>query len=132
MHGGATMVRFVAVGTGAALLLFVLTWFFAAAGMPPLAAGAIAYAVAFAVTYLAQRGWSFGGQHAHGHALPRYFAAQAVAALTSGLAAQIAVSGPGWGHEAAAALATFAASGVSFLLSLLWVFPARPVHDAGS
>lgn len=132
MHDGATIARFVAVGVGATLLLLLLTWLLFAAGLPPFAGGTIAYAAAFAVAYAAQRGWSFGGRHAHRHALPRYFTAQAVAALTSGLSAQIAVSGLGWGHEAAAGLATVAASAVSMLLSLFWVFPARAVPVTGS
>jgi putative flippase GtrA len=125
MHDTATIARFVAAGLGAALLLFVLTWSLAAAGLPPFAAGTIAYAVAFAAAYLVQRGWSFGGHHAHGHALPRYLIAQAKAAFTSGVTAHFATTTLIWGHEASALLATTAASAVSFLLSLFWVFPPR-------
>lgn len=128
MHDAATIARFVATGLGAALLLFVLTWSLAAAGLPSFIAGAAGYAIAFAAAYLVQRGWSFGGKHAHRHALPRYFASQAAAALTSGAAAHIA-SSFGWGHDAAALLATVAASAVSFGLSLFWVFPARAAEN---
>lgn len=126
MHDRATIGRFVAVGVAAALLFFLLTWLFIAAGVPPFAAGTIAYAIVFAVAYLTQRGWSFRWQHAHRQALPRYAVAQAMAALMSGLAAQIGISGLGWPPEASALLAACAASAVSFVLSLFWVFPARP------
>lgn len=124
MHDGATIARFVATGLAAAILLFALTWSFTAAGLPPFVGGTLAYAVCFAVAYLAQRGWAFDGRHEHRQALPRYFVAQAAAGLTSGAAAQVATS-MGFGVEAAAAIATVAASAISFLLSLFWVFPAR-------
>ena len=92
MHDGATIARFVAMGLAAALLLFVLTWSFTAAGMPPFVGGLVAYAVCLAVAYLGQRGWSFGGRHTHRHAFPRYLATQALAALTSGAAMQFTTS----------------------------------------
>lgn len=131
MHDRATIGRFIVVGVAAALLFFLLTWLFiAAGGLPPFAGGTLAYAIVFAAAYLTQRGWSFRWQHAHGHALPRYAAAQALAAVVSGAVAQIGTSGLGWPAGAAALLAACVASATSLLLSLFWVFPARP-HSAG-
>lgn len=125
MHDRATIGRFIAVGGGAALLLFLLTWLLAAAGAPPFVAGTAAYATAFFAAYLTQRGWSFRWKHAHRDAFPRYVAAQTLAALISGVVAHVCMSGFGLPPEAAALLAACAASGISFLMSLFWVFPAR-------
>lgn len=130
-HDAATVARFVATGLGAALLLLVMTWSLAALGLAPFAAGALGYALAFAVAYLVQRSWSFRGRHAHRHALPRYLAAQALAALTSGAAAHLATAMLSWGHGASAFTATVAASAVSFVLSLFWVFPPQTEATGG-
>jgi len=129
-HDAATLARFAGVGIGAALLLFALTWGLTATGLGPFTAGVVAYAVSLAVAYLIQRDWSFRRRHAHVQALPRYLAVQALAALASGAVAHIASS---YGLEApvAAAAATVAASTVSLLLSLLWVFPARAGQEPG-
>ncbi|MBN9037910.1 MAG: GtrA family protein [Rhizobiales bacterium] len=129
-HDAATLARFAGVGLGAAALLFSLTWLLTEAGLPPFGAGIAAYAVSLAVAYLLQRGWSFGGRHAHGHALPRYLASQALAALTSGAVAHAASAG-GLDTGLASAAATIAASSVSLLLSLLWVFPAQAGPERG-
>jgi len=119
------LARFITVGAGAALLLFALTWLFATLGLPPFAGSVLAYAIAFAVAYSAQRAWTFGARHGHGHALPRYFAVQLACALVSGLAAHIAVTRLGMQPLAMSATTTIAASAASYLLSLFWVFPDR-------
>lgn len=121
--------RFLIVGVGAAVLLFALTWLFSRAGMPPFLGSALAYAVAFAVAYTAQRNWTFGGGHAHGRALPRYFAVQAGSAVTAGLVSHVAIEGFGLPPVVMAAAVTVAASAASYLLSTFWVFP-EPAPDA--
>lgn len=130
LHDAPTLARFAGVGLGAAALLFALTWLLSASGLPPFAAGIAAYAVSLAAAYLLQHGWSFGGRHAHGHALPRYLASQALAALTSGAVAHAAAA-VGTGPGPASAAATVAASTVSLLLSLVWVFPAHAGPERG-
>lgn len=129
-HDAATLARFASVGLGAAALLFSLTWLLTRAGLPPFSAGVAAYAASLAVAYLLQRGWSFGGRHAHGRALPRYLASQALAALTSGAVAHAASAG-GFDAGLASAAATVAASSISLLLALLWVFPAPASPERG-
>jgi putative flippase GtrA len=129
MHDAATLARFAGVGAGAAALLFALTWLLSAAGLPAFAAGTLGYALSFAAAYLAQRGWSFAGRHTHRHALPRYLASQAIAALVAGAVAH-AAAGLGATDGLASAASTIAASGVSLLLSLAWVFPARPAEGS--
>jgi putative flippase GtrA len=117
--------RFVVVGVGAACLLFVLTLAMTSAGLPPFPSSVLAYAVAFAVAYSAQRGWTFGARHGHSHALPRYFALQAGCAVFSGIVSHVAVTQLGMSPLAMSAMTTVLASAASYVLSLIWVFPDR-------
>lgn len=122
---GVQLVRFATVGVGAALILFVFSFLFRGLGMPPFIASTTAYAIAFAVAYSAQRGWTFGGAHDHAQAFPRYLAAQLACGLMSGLVAHIAVETL---HQSAfrmSVAATIAAGMTSYVLSSLWVFPSR-------
>ncbi|MER8631966.1 GtrA family protein [Mesorhizobium opportunistum] len=117
--------RFLVVGVGAALLLFVLSWLLVSSGLSPFAGSAIAYAIAFVVAYSAQRGWTFGAEHGHTRAFPRYLALQAGCAAFSGLVSHVAVTHFGLSPVAMSALTTVTTSTVSYFASLLWVFPAR-------
>jgi putative flippase GtrA len=119
---GARAVRFVIVGVGAAALFFVLSYLFVSAGMSPFAGAALAYAIAFAVAYTAQRAWTFGGRHGHGHALPRYFVIQLGCALLSGILAQLLVTYLKMPPLAMSAVTTIAASLASYFLSSRWAF----------
>ncbi|TGP47001.1 GtrA family protein, partial [bacterium M00.F.Ca.ET.229.01.1.1] len=84
--------RFLVVGVGAALLLFVLSWLLVSLGLSPFVGSAAAYAIAFVVAYSAQRGWTFGGEHDHATALPRYLTLQLGCAVFSGLVSHVAVA----------------------------------------
>ena len=117
--------RFFLVGGGSAGLFFVLTYLLATLGMPPFAASILAYAIAFVVAYTAQRGWTFGGRHAHSHSFPRYLALQVACALFSGVVAHAAVALFGMSPLAMSAVTTVLASAVSYVASSLWVFPDR-------
>ena len=117
--------RFVVVGVGAAGLFFILAYVLVVAGMPPFAGSMLAYAIAFVVAYTAQRGWTFGGRHAHSHSFPRYLALQVACALFSGVVAHAAVALFGMSPLAMSAVTTVLASAVSYVASSLWVFPDR-------
>ena len=117
--------RFLVVGVGAALLLFVLSWLLVSLGLSPFVGSAVAYAMSFVVAYSAQRGWTFGAEHDHASALPRYFTLQAGCAAFSGLVSHVAVTRFGLSPVAMSALATVAASAASYIVSSRWVFPAR-------
>ncbi|TPM35646.1 GtrA family protein [Mesorhizobium sp. B2-3-4] len=123
--------RFVVVGVGAAGLFFVLSWLLVSLGLPPFAGSAIAYATAFVIAYRAQRGWTFGEEHDHRTAFPRYLALQAGCAAFSGLVSQVAVTHFGLSPVAMSALATVATSTISYVVSRLWVFPARGHGNPG-
>ncbi|MDX8432287.1 GtrA family protein [Mesorhizobium sp. M4B.F.Ca.ET.190.01.1.1] len=117
--------RFLVVGVGAALLLFVLSWLLVSLGLSPFVGSAAAYAIAFVVAYSAQRGWTFGGEHDHATALPRYLALQLGCAVFSGLVSHVAVAHFGLSPLGMSALTTVATSALSYVASSLWVFPAR-------
>lgn len=122
--------RFVTVGVGAALLFFVLTWLLVSLGVAPFIGSIVAYATAFVVAYSAQHGWTFGGRHDHGHALPRYLALQAGCAAFSGLVAHFSATRFGLSPLPMSALTALAASAASYVLSSLWVFPVRRQGDS--
>ncbi|PSJ62198.1 GtrA family protein [Pseudaminobacter soli (ex Li et al. 2025)] len=117
------LVRFVTVGVGAAALLLVLAYLFMSVGLPPFAAGLVAYGGAFLAAYTAQRCWTFGAAHGHGHALPRYFVLQAGCALASGGLAHIAIDLLGMAPLTTSVLITIVTSAVSYVVSSCWVFP---------
>jgi putative flippase GtrA len=117
--------RFLTVGVGAALLLLVLSWLLVSSGLSPFTGSVVAYAIAVVVAYSAQRGWTFGGQHDHTHAMPRYLALQAACAAFSGLVSHIAVTQFGLSPLAMSVVTTVMTSTVSYVVSSLWVFPAR-------
>ena len=119
------LVRFVTVGVGAATLLFALSYLFVRLGMSPFTGSIAAYAIAFAVAYTCQHGWTFGGVHDHSHALPRYLAVQLGCALISGLVAHVSVEGLGGSPLAMSIAVTTVASAASYVLTSLWVFPRR-------
>lgn len=123
------LVRFAAVGIAAALLFFLLSLLFVTLGAPPFAGSVAAYAIAFVVAYLAQRGWTFGAAHAHRDALPRYLAAQLACAMMSGLVAQICIEVFAWPPLWMSLAATATAGATSYLLSSRWVFSNRPRRD---
>jgi putative flippase GtrA len=118
-------IRFATVGVGAAALLFGLSWLFVHLGASPFIGSVAAYAISFVVAYAAQHGWTFGGAHRHSRALPRYLAVQLGCAILSGLVAHASVQMAGAPPLAMSAAVTLAASGASFVLSFLWVFPDR-------
>lgn len=119
------LLRFVIVGVGAAALLFCLSWLLVTIGLSPFLGSVIAYGVAMVVSYTAQRGWTFGGAHAHGRALPRYLTLQIGCAAFSGLVSHVAVSRFGMAPLAMSAAMTLIVSAASFVVSSLWVFPVR-------
>jgi putative flippase GtrA len=117
-------VRFVTVGVGAAALLFLLAYLFVSLGMTPFAGTVVAYAIAFAAAYTAQRAWTFGARHRHSHALPRYFIIQVGCALMSGGLAHVLVTYLQMPPLAMSAAITAASSVASYLLSSRWAFAA--------
>lgn len=117
-------VRFLLVGGGCAVLYFILAWAFQAqAELPPFFATIAANAISFCVAYLLQRTWTFRSVATHKVTLPRYATVQVLAALTTATVAQtIAHFYPHASSLTIAAVSTVIASGLSFVLSSVWVF----------
>ena len=122
---GARLIRFVLVGAGATLLLFVLAFLFRRAGMPAFAAGATGYAIAFVFAYAAQHGWTFGGNRPHREAFPRYLVAQSLCAALAGIVAHLCVALLQASAFWMSVAATITAAMASYLLSSRWVFAER-------
>ncbi|WP_108470441.1 GtrA family protein [Rhodanobacter thiooxydans] len=117
-------VRFLIVGGGCALLYFVLMWFCRAnLGFAPFVATICAYGVSFCVAYVLQHRWTFRSEATHKVTLPRYTLAQVTCALlTAGITQAISHIYPQSPNWILAGVSTVLASGLSFVLSSLWVF----------
>lgn len=118
-----TLARFVVSGGLAASVFLVLSYAFARLGTPPFLASVAAYALAFAIGYGLQRGWTFGARHRHGQAFPRYLALQVGCGLFSGLVSHVAVADFGASALQMAVATTLIVGAVSFVASRYWVFP---------
>lgn len=118
------LLRFVIVGGGSALLYFALMWFFRARlSFAPFAATIFAYCISFCVAYALQHRWTFRSEASHRVTLPRYALVQATCALLTALITQgVAHMYPNASNWLLAGLSTVLASGLSFVLSSLWVF----------
>lgn len=119
---GIRELRFLIVGGGAALGLFLLSWALLAAGMQPFAGMVLAYGVCFACAYWLQRNWTFKVSHSHTRSLPRYLMTQLVCAGISGLVAYAATQWCGFGPSVAAMSGTVIGSATSYVLSSRWAF----------
>lgn len=124
-EGRARLLRFLTVGIGAMLLMLVLSYSFAQAGLPPFQGSLLAYALVFAFAYMAQRGWTFGGEHRHRSALPRYLVLQAACAVASAAVAHLAAEGFGLAPLPTSVLTALTAGAASYVVSSAWVFPRR-------
>lgn len=125
MSARARLARFIVSGGLASLTFFIASFALLEIGWRPWAANLTAYAIGFVVGYSLQRGWTFQGQHAHGSALPRYFILQVVCAGLTALAGEIGGSLLGLPPLLVAIGSTGLAGAISYLGSLLWVFPTR-------
>jgi putative flippase GtrA len=106
----------------ASAVLAAASYLLLRAGVAPMAAGLAAYAIAFSVGYGLQRWWTFEARHAHGRALPRYFAAQVSIGGITALATWVGASVLHWPH-AVVSVGTAGLSGaLSYLASRYWVF----------
>ena len=117
-------VRFLITGCAAAALFYTLSVAFILCGAPPFGGTVAAYAIAFVASYTVQHRWTFGGQHRHRAALPRYMVSQACCAILSGLIAHT-VAAMGQPAFVISLVSTVATSVTSYGLSRYWVFALR-------
>jgi putative flippase GtrA len=117
------LARFLITGVGANLLFLLLSYAFVRGSVAPFWASMAAYAIAFVVSYLAQRNWTFEARHRHARSLPRYFVLQLGCATLSGGLAEGAVRVVGLPPLAMAVFTAGVVGLISYVLSSTWVFP---------
>ena len=117
--------RFALVGAAATAMHLAVGLTAIAAGMPPLAANPLAFAVAFAVSFAGHCGWTFASAGVPvGRALPRYgLVALAGLALNEAVLAALLALGAAPMGAFAAAVTVAAAS--TYVLSRAWAFRPR-------
>lgn len=130
-RGGDTVpkiARFVLVGGGLAGLFFTLSLGAVWLRLTQIWVTPVVYAITCVVGYTLQRGWTFRAQHAHRRSLPRYLVVQVGCAMFSAAIAGGSLAMFGGQALYRTAFTTVAASVVSLLASLFWIFPASRQH----
>ena len=114
--------RFCIVGGAASLVYFGCGLFFVnLLGLPVLAGNALAYLVAFVVSYLGQCLWTFRAEGSHRAMLPRFAATQALGlALNSGIIWLLMAAG--MSYAVAMWVAIAAVPVAVYFICKLWVF----------
>ena len=114
--------RFCIVGGAATLVYYFSGLFFVSLlGLPVLAGNALAYLVAFVVSYLGQCLWTFRAEGSHRAMLPRFAATQALGlALNSGIIWLLMAVG--MSYAVAMWVAIAAVPVAVYFICKLWVF----------
>ena len=114
--------RFCIVGGAASLVYFGCGLFFVnLLGLPVLAGNALAYLVAFVVSYLGQSLWTFRAEGSHRAMLPRFAATQGLGlALNSGIIWLLMAAG--MSYAVAMWVAIAAVPVAVYYICQLWVF----------
>lgn len=116
-------VRFLIVGAAVAVFYFILCYLFRVGlELSPFSATLAAYPICIFCGYLGQRWLAFRSKARHTRSLPRYAILQVAVALTTAFSTQWATQTMGFNPFYMAAFATVIASGLSFLVTLSWVF----------
>ena len=119
----STYVRFIGVGSAAALGYFVICYLLqSVAGWPPFWASVAAYAIMFGLAYLGQRNIAFRSARRHRESLPAYLLLQIVCALLAAGIVQLLSTTSGQAPLVASAIATALAGGTSYIVSATWIF----------
>ena len=114
--------RFVAAGSFAAAIYFVLMLTFLHLGAHSAVAALLAHFLAFFVGYTVQKRFAFRSSSTHSRSLPRYALLQLSCAGSAVLAATVSSAIVAASPMTVAAVTTVVLSGVSYVLSSRWVF----------
>jgi len=118
-------IRFAIIGAAATVTHLAVGLGTIATGVPPLAANPVAFAVAFGVSFVGHRAWTFANTGVPvRQALPR-FAAVALGGLALNEAALAALLNWGIAPTTAFALAVALAAVSTYVLSRAWAFRPR-------
>jgi putative flippase GtrA len=117
------VVRFVIVGTTVTVLYFALCYMFRAdLDLRPFFATLAAYPICMLCGYLGQKKFAFRSNAGHVRSLFRYTMLNLAVALTTAFSSQWATQEMGFSPFYMSVFATVVAGGVSFFVSLFWVF----------
>ena len=117
----AQLLRFGCVGTAAAAVHLIVVIFLVSLGMPPWAANVFGFAVAFQVTYLGHRTWTFkatGSRSDYGRML---FVSLGSFAINEGLY-MVLLKATDLDYRVALALVLITVAIFTYTASRLWVF----------
>lgn len=118
--------RFIVIGAAATATHVGMAMALVESGVARFAlANVAAFAVALAVSYAGNHGWTFAAVGAHARHLPRFAAVAALGLALNQLIVFVTVSMAGWDYRVALAVVVLVVPGLSFALNRRWVFGAR-------
>ena len=123
------LIRFGCVGGAAAATHLGVVAALVPAGLPPLVANALAFAVAFQVSYYGHRGWTFRSPGGRGEYFRLLLVSLVSFALNEALYAAMLRFAP-CDYRVSLALVLVAVAGFTFAGSRLWVFAARATEPS--
>jgi putative flippase GtrA len=122
--------RFGCIGVAAMLVHLAVVSLLVPLGLAPLLANVAAFAVAFQVSYLGHRGWTFRGTGGKGSYLRMLFVSLASFALNEALYFGM-LHFFAWDYRLSLVLVLFAVASFTFVASRFWVFAGKEDQASG-
>lgn len=122
--------RYVAVGIGSNLLLYLAYLFLTGSNVGPKAAMSLLYALGVAQTFVFNRNWSFRHEGATHSALARYVATYAFGYFLNLAVLWFAVDRLGLPHQVVQGVMILTLAVLLFLMQKFWVFPTRSAEGS--
>ncbi|MDG0835193.1 GtrA family protein [Pelomonas saccharophila] len=122
MHWFGQFWRYAVVGLGSNALLFGLYMVLTSAGLTPILAMSLMYALGVLQTFVLNRRWSFASRAAAPKAFARYVAAYAFGYLFNLVMLGLLHHYAGWSHEWVQGVTIVLTAILLFLLQRHWVF----------
>lgn len=116
------LIRYGVVGVLSNAVGFMLYLAITAAGMPPLAAMSLLYAVGVMQTFIFNKRWSFRHEGRSRATFIRYCATYAIGYVVNLITMHVLVNQFGLPHQLVQGALIFAVAGLLFLLQKFWVF----------
>jgi putative flippase GtrA len=120
--------RFIVIGAAATATHVGVAMALVESGVARFAlANIAAFAVALAVSYAGNHGWTFAAVGAHARRLPRFAAVAVLGLALNQLIVFLTVGVAGWDYRVALAVVVLVVPGLSFAVNRRWVFGERTV-----
>ncbi len=114
--------RFGVVGVAAMAVHWLVVVALVSLGLAPLIANVMGFAVAFNVSYLGHRRWTFASDAAHSTTLGRFFAVALGSFIINEVLYSLLLRYTHLNYQVALALVLFAVAALTFVLSRYWAF----------